>query len=215
MAQLDYDKLVELITKEVLETVKGGSQTSVGELDFRPVALVLGPSDKLPLFAENYRLADIEDYKNHGNIDKYDRVYIAEISNAQLADIALGRDTSPFSCAVVKALLCGKPIYLLESALSHRKFQNTASRNFFNLLEGYIHTLQSFGIELIREQKFGKNLSRNAIADNSVDKVITESIARGLVKKSEDVIYLRKGTILTPSAKDIFNHSQKTVEFVD
>jgi hypothetical protein len=42
MAQLDYDKLVELITKEVLETVKGGSQTSVGELDFRPVALVLG-----------------------------------------------------------------------------------------------------------------------------------------------------------------------------
>ncbi len=84
-----------------------------------------------------------------------------------------------------------------------QEVQNTASRNFFNLLEGYIHTLQSFGIELIREQKFGKNLSRNAIADNSVDKVITESIARGLVKKSEDVIYLRKGTILTPSAKDI------------
>lgn len=215
MADLNYDRLVELITKEVLKTVSGKKETGDSAMDFRPMALVLGACDKLPLFAENYMLVGIDDYAEHGDIERYDRIYITELSTAELADIAFGKDTRPLQCAVIKALLCGKPVYLMESAIAHRKYKESANRNYFNMLEGYVYTLQSFGVELIREQNFGKNLSRSAIADNSVDKVITETIAKGLVKKPEEVIYLRKGTVLTPSAKDIFNHSQKTVEFVD
>ena len=61
-----------------------------------------------------------------------------------------------------------------------------------------------------------KNLNKDAVADNSVDKVITESLAINLCKKAQDeIVRLKKGTVITPSAKDIFNHSNVKVEFVD
>lgn len=218
MENLSYDALVELITKEVLKILsenKAASLTPNGEIDKRPLALVAGDCKDLPGFAaEKYRFEGIENYK--GDISPYDAVFIAGLSCTELADCASGRDSSAVPCAVTKALLCGKKVYLLESALPHREYRETADRKFYSLFEGYVNTLRSFGVELIREQWFGKNLNKDAIEDNSVDKVITEKIALSLCEKAGDgFVRLRKGTVITPSAKDIFNHSQVTVQFVD
>ncbi len=218
MENLSYDALVELITKEVIKLLADNKIASVdcnGNVDKRPLALVVGDCGALPGFAgEKYRFESIEKYE--GDISPFDAVFIAELSMAQLADCALGRDSGAVSCAVCKALLNGKKVYLLESALPHRAYKETADRKFYAMLEGYVNTLRSFGVEFIREQWFGKNLNKDAIEDNSVDKVITEKLAVSLCEKSADgFVRLRKGTVITPSAKDIFNHSQITVQFVD
>ncbi len=218
MENLSYDALVDMITKEVLKVLSQTKIASVdcnGNVDKRPVALVIGDEKSLPAFAcEKYRLEPLESYK--GDISVFDCVFISQLSCAQLADCALGRDTCNTCCAVTKAFLNGKKVYLLESSLPHRPYKETADRKFYSMMEGYVNTLRSFGAELIREQWFGKNLNKDAIEDNSVDKVITENLAAGLCDKCCDgVVRLRKGTVLTPSAKDIFNHSQVKVEFVD
>lgn len=218
MENLSYDALVELITKEVLKVLSQTNIASVdcnGNVDKRPLALVIGDTDALPSFAgEKYRFSDLENYK--GDISCFDCVFIASLTFAQLADCALGRDSTPASCAVIKALLSGKKVYLLESALPHRAFKETADRKFYAMLEGYVNSLRSFGVEFIREQWFGKNLNKDAIEDNSVDKVITEKIAISLCENcTGGIVKLRRGTVITPSAKDIFNHSEVKVEFVD
>ncbi len=204
--------MVELITKEVIKSMNGTASAACT----KPLALIIGNTDKLPLaVCDNYCAVPIDEYAKDGDIERYECVYITELTCAELADIALGRDTMPVTCSVTKALLRGKRVYIMETAPEHRKYSATANKTFYQMLEGYVCKLQSYGIELIREQKFGKNLSKSAIADNSVDKVITESLAYRLIKKDGDVISLRKGTVLTPSAKDVFNHSDKKVEFVD
>ena len=216
MDSLSYEKIVELVTAEVVKAISADNEIEISSesLDLRPHALVIGNKESLPVFAaESCRLYQLDDYD--GDITGFDKIFITELTTAQLADIALGRDSGKAQCAVVNGLLQGKKIYLMESALSHRKMKSSANRNFYNLLEGYAHTLQSFGIELIKEQWYGKNLDRSAIADNTADKVITEKIAKSLILKENETILLRKGTVITPSAKDIFNHSSKTVEFVD
>ena len=218
MENLSYDALVELITKEVLKVLSQNKIASVdknGDIDKRPFALVIGDCGNLPSFAaEKYRFENIEKY--NGDISCYDAVFVARLSCSELADCALGRDSSAVPCAVSKALLCGKKVFLLESALPHRAYRETADRKFYSMLEGYVNTLRTFGIELIREQWYGKNLNKDAIEDNSVDKVITEKIALKLCEDAADsVVRLKKGTVITPSAKDVFNHSQITVQFVD
>ncbi|MCR4615958.1 MAG: hypothetical protein K5756_07420 [Clostridiales bacterium] len=215
---MDYEKLVELITKEVIKAMHLDNSPCAGAADdmSKPLALVIGDKEKLPLFAlDTYRFACVDDYAKDGDIDAYECVYITALSNTELADIAMGRDAKPAQCAVIKALLSGKRVCLMESALPHRKYSATAQRTIYQMFEGYVCKLQSFGVELIREQKYGKNLNKSAIADNSVDKVITEALAKQLIKKDGDTIVLRRGTVITPSAKDIFNHSEKKVEFVD
>lgn len=218
MENLSYDALVELITKEVLKVLSENKIASVdsnGNVDKRPLALVIGDVKALPDFAgRKYRFADMDSYK--GDISQFDCVFIASLSCAELSDCALGRDSSAVPCAVTKALLSGKKVMLLESALPHRAYRETANRKFYSMLEGYVNTLRSFGVEVIREQWFGKNLNKDAIEDNSVDKVITEKLALSLCDKCSDgIVRLRRGTVLTPSAKDIFNHSEVKVEFVD
>ncbi len=218
MENLSYDALVELITKEVLKVLSENKIASVdgnGNVDKRPLALVAGDVSSLPKFAaDKYRFADIDAYK--GDISCYDCLFIASLSFSQLADCALGRDSGPILCAFIQALLNGKKVYLLESALPHRAYKETADRKLYAMLEGYVNTIRSFGVEVIREQWFGKNLNKDAIEDNSVDKVITEKLALSLCDKcSGGIVRLRRGTVITPSAKDIFNHSEVKVEFVD
>lgn len=218
MENLSYDSLVELITKEVLNILSSSGVASVDDnncIDKRPLALLAGKKESLPVFAQDkYRFDSMDSY--NGDISVYDCVFIAELTCAELADCALGRDCRAVPCAVTKAFLNGKKVFLLESALPHRKFKETANRAFYSMMEGYVNTLRSFGVELIREQWYGKNLDRNAIADNSVDKVITEKLAISLVDKAcNGIVNLKSGTLITPSAKDIFNHSQIKVEFVD
>ena len=217
MENLSYDALVDMITKEVLKVLSDNKIVSdaCGKIDSRPLALLIGEKEKLPSFAaEKYKFAPLDDYK--GDITCFECVFIAKLSFSQLADCALGRDSCAASCAVIQALLNGKKVYLLESALPHRAYRETADRKFYAMLEGYVNTLRSFGVEFIREQWFGKNLNKDAIEDNTADKVITEKIAVALCEKcSGGIVKLRKGTVITPSAKDIFNHSEIKVEFVD
>ncbi len=215
MENLSYDALVELVTKEVLNQIGDSLFVSDKKLNNKPLALVVGDTKNLPKFAlDKYSFQNIETY--NGNIEKYECVFLSKLTFTDLADCALARDSSNVSCAVIKALLNGKKVYLLESGLPHRKYKATANRSFYSAVEGYVNTLRSFGVEIIREQWHGINLDRNAIADNSVDKVITEKLAVSLSENSTDgVVKLLKGTVITPSAKDIFNHSQVKVEFID
>ena len=215
MSNTSNDALVELITKEVLRRLaeQGGTAPAAST---KPTALLAGEAKALPAFAhERFTFADINTYE--GNIEPFEAVFIARISFTQLADTALGKDADKLSCAVTNAILSGKDVYLLEAGLPHKAYKRTVSnRNFYNMLEGYINTLRTFGVKVIKEQWQGNNLERNAIEDNTADKVITERTAKEMVESCTDsVIRLRQGTVITPSAKDVFNHSQIKVEFVD
>lgn len=214
MENVSFEALVELLTKEVLKSVSSGETLCI-KPDGKPFALLIGKEEDLPAFAQDkYSFKTIDSY--NGDISLYECVFVCELTCAELADCALGRDCRSVPCAVTKALLNGKKVYLLESALPHRKHKETGNRAFYSMFEGYVNSLRSFGVELIRQQWYGKNLNRDAIADNSVDKVITEKLAISLCEKTQDeVVRLKKGTVITPSAKDIFNHSNVKVEFVD
>lgn len=214
MENVSFDALVELVTKEVLKSISVDTSAEI-KSGGKPLALVIGSVADLPAFAQDkYSFKSIDAY--NGDITCFECVFISELTCAELADCALGRDCSAVPCSVIKALLNGKKVYLLESALPHRRYKETADRTFYSMFEGYVNSLRTFGVEIIRQQWYGKNLNKDAISDNSVDKVITEKLAISLCDKAADgLVRLKKGTVITPSAKDIFNHSQVKVEFVD
>ena len=62
-----------------------------------------------------------------GDIQPFEKVFITAITQTQLADIALGRDSQPVTCALSNALLYGKEIFLYDSALAHRKLAGRGS----------------------------------------------------------------------------------------
>ncbi|MBQ6380627.1 MAG: hypothetical protein IJJ41_03375 [Clostridia bacterium] len=216
MENNSYEALVELITKEVLKRLAAQNGTAPCAAAAKPVALLSGEQTAVPAFAkERFHFADIGSYE--GDIAPFEAVFIAKLSFTELADCALGKDACKLSCAVTNAILSGKEVYLLEAGLPYKSYKRTVTnRNFYNMLEGYVNTLRGFGVKIVKEQWQGNNLERRAIEDNTADKVITERTAKELCENcTGGVVRLRCGTVITPSAKDVFNHSQIKVEFVD
>ena len=84
--------------------------------------LVIGSMSKVSeAFKEDYRLFEIEDYGQHKNIRRYQKVLIAELSMTALADTALGRGADDASEAIICALLSGIEVLMLKDALPYIK----------------------------------------------------------------------------------------------
>lgn len=217
MPELSKEQLVELITREVMRIVGDSVEPDTADKPGCPDVLVIGSPDKLPVhIRKKYNLRTMERYTCPEDIEKFEKIYITQLNLVELADIALGRNTKAVQCAVISGLLCGKEIFLMECALDFRKNSNTMSRGFYQLLEGYVRTLQSFGIKLVNGQTpIDKYTVRSGPGDDLPEGIITEAMAVAMLEKCTDsVILLKKGTIVTPSAKDVFMHAGKVLEMV-
>lgn len=214
MAELTKEQLIELITKEVLRTLGGGEPEEPADKSGLPLALCIGPADQLPKpVRTRYRLASIEEYQ--GDIQPYEKVFVTAITRTQLADTALGRDSQPVTCALTNALLYGKEVYLYDIALTHRKLAGRGSRGFYQLLEGYVRTLQSYGVKLVQGTTVIDKYRRAAAPGADLPGgVVTEAVALELCRKGEGEILLRKGAVLTPSAKDVFLHQDRHITYL-
>ena len=115
--------------------------------------------------------------------------------------------------AVLCALLDGKAVTLYDAALGHRKHGPKASRALVQLLEGYVRTLQSFGVEVVQGTTTADRYQKTAAPGADLPGgVITEALAKSMVERTqEEVILVRAGTVLTPSAKDVFLHARRQV----
>lgn len=202
---VDQKQLIDLITNEVMHYIEMNRTYSPSN---KKSVLVLGDIEKArEIYSDKYEYQNIESYLCDIDIEKYSFIFITKITNAQLCDIALGRDSTPFTCSIQKALLTGKKVYMCISALSYRKYKETAVPKLYDMLEKYAQKLVEFGIVITQDTQI-KNVDNYKCDKNdqydSCEKLITYSTAQNLCKMEKKQVILAKGTIITPLAKDLF-----------
>lgn len=218
MERSDLEYIVDLVTRQVLSAVKAQETSGAPRTEGLAKVLVVGrPGTELPEeLVRDAVVYELEDYKGCKNILRYDRVVIAHLTTLQLADIALGRPGDEAACAVLYALLSGVDVFLMEDALSFRRFAGKGSTALYHLLEGYAQTLQIFGVKQVSRQrrrepppakppKFAAppvSVPAGSASPNA-DRLITESRALELVKAGGS-LRLPERAIITPAARDVF-----------
>lgn len=218
MERSDLEYIVDLVTRQVLSAIKGQKTDCAPQTEgFSKVLLVGEPKKELPgELIRDTVLYDLEDYKSCKNILRYDRVIVAHLTMLQLADIAQGRPGDEAACAVLYALLSGVDVFLMEDALSFRRFAGKGSTALYHLLEGYAQTIQVFGVKQVSPQlrsdppaasppKFFAppvKVPAGSASPNG-DCLITEARALELVKQGSG-IRLPARAIITPAARDVF-----------
>jgi len=215
------EQLVQRVTEEVLAALATQETPAVAPRQNVPRVLVVGDPAKLPAYLlEDCELATIEDYARDGDISQYKRIYITCLTFAELCDIALCRDSRPAQCVVIRGLLSGKEVLLLESGLPHRAFAATASRTIYTVLEGYLRTVMGFGVKLVGDKApvkpmekvtaFGYMASLPGTGRPNAARVITEQMAMELVRAGGPV-QLSRNAILTPSAQDVLRRAEAEI----
>ena len=206
------DELIRLVTEQVLAAINNENKLEEARNEGKKKMLVLGEAEHIPeALKQGMILLDVKDYENVQNILRYDRVLITKLTMRQLADIAMGRPGDSLSCAVCQALLQGVDILMLDSAAPHREHAGKGSIAFYRMLEGYMNTLQVFGIKLIgmdspmmntAEKKQGEPVR----CEVTGTKLITEEIADRLAKKAQEIV-VPAGTLITPAAMDVLKEA--------
>lgn len=229
MERSDLEYIVDLVTRQVLSAVNGQESDCAPQTEGFPKVLVVGePKAELPEeLVRNAVLYDLEDYKNCKNILRYDRVIVARLTMLQLADIAQGRPGDEAACAVLYALLSGVDVFLMEDALTFRRFAGKGSTALYRLLEGYAQTLQVFGVKQVSRSRRPEPPAAKppkfsappvevpaGSASPNADRLITEARALELVRQGGDVC-LPAGAIVTPAARDVFAQAGVTPKQAD
>ena len=215
MNQAELEQIIKMVTQQVMAAMDGTS--TAASTDGLAKVLSVGKANApIPQeLTDDSVVLELEDYKLHQNILRYDRVVITHLTITQLADIALGRIGDETSCAVIHALLNGIDVYLLSDALAFRKFAGKGSNALYNLLEQYAQTLQVFGVkaykpkprQILPEAKPAKfapapvAVPKGSGVPNS-HRLITETEALALVSAGTPV-QVPADAILTPLARDI------------
>lgn len=149
----------ELLVKKVADAVWQ-------RLSDRPRALCIGtPPEEMPFLPVS--------------AEPYDAVVLAELSPAQL--LTMPDDT------VCRALLMGKPVFLREEGLEHRKYAATPAKGLYSLLLSKERQLRNLGV-----QSLGKTQCGRLISAQEVRRIMAEGRS------------LPQGARLTPLARDIW-----------
>ena len=230
MKEIEMERIIELVTRQVLASLEGSAAEKAADEGKRR-CLVVGDISAVPAkLRMGAVLEGVEEYAACGNILRYEKVIITALDLVQLADIAQGRPGDGACCAVVQALLNGIDVVMLETAPIHRQFAGKSSTGLYTLLESHVRTIQGFGVKMLTqdglaepEVKPAKPAKYHAPAPERVQgsakpnaqRLITESAAIALAAAAEGTVQLAPGTILTPSARDVFNRAGITPVFGD
>ena len=197
-----------------------GSIAGAGCTDGFAKVLIVGPMSEIPADqCVRCECFDIEDYVRCRNVDRYDRLLITGLSMAQLSDIAQGRDGSPEACAVIRALLSGIDVWMLESALPHRQYAGMSSSRLYQVIENNVRLIQTYGVRMVRKKAYTEPrpatppryqapqiVVPQGHGQPNSEKLITEETAKRMTASGEKALCIAKDAIVTPSAWDYFKY---------
>lgn len=209
---ISKEQLIELITKEVISALNGETACFRAVKNALPNALVIGNIEKLPdIEKRKYNFYSLEKIADVKDMSRFDKVFVETLTLTELADIALGRDEGNVQKAVIGALLLGKEVAILDSALPHKQFAYRANRSYYQVYEEYVRKLKAMNIRFITGKSYYNVYAKNAMPDPDIPEgIITESVARVMVMNCvDDVIKIKRGSVITPSAYDVFNAAGK------
>lgn len=211
---MDTKKLIEYITKEVMNRVEGTITEEV-EKD-KILAIALSTEDILDINKDYFHIDHLEDIEGNIDIDSYKYIFLGSITNKEVVNVAIGLPNDRISSVVIDCIFQGKRIYVLKEGIQYNKYKDTSNVPFYNMMKSYETKLKSFGIDFISrndiskvikgEKEEGKVESKEVINDTEnyaiKGRIVTESIIKDIYQCGYKDIAINKNTKITPLAKD-------------
>jgi hypothetical protein len=227
MKDTDMQQIIEAVTRQVLAAM-GNNAPAACTQDNRVRYLVVGDCGQVPSKLCGDALLEGPDaFEKQSDILRYGRVIITALDLVQLADLAQGRPGDTACRAIIEALLNGIEVVMVETALEHRKYAGKSSTGLYTVLENHVKTVQGFGVKLLTRDKLcdtpvpaAKPPKFGAAAALPVQgsagtkqRVITERDALAMSVGAKGSVSVERGTVITPSAQDVFRRAGLTVEY--
>ena len=204
---MDEKVLIEEVIRELKRKI---GQDCMKKEVFRS-AMVLGvlPQSEEKALKAAYQIVPFSE------AESCDIYVLAQLPIKLMADLVLGIPSEPQAACILRALLEGKRVYLLESGLEYRRYKETAYNTLYHLYQEYEAAVRRYGIELISytsEIAKENRIQSRPESDDYVDlrglRLLRESDLIRVRGTGSITLLLGQNTIITPLARDyIANHN--------
>lgn len=231
---MDMKNLTDLVTKEVMKRLE--SIEKVNNMVKKDKILLLNLRECSCLDYARKKLSeayDIETLDSSSKLEEYKACILCSMSNKEIANISLGLCNSNVEDVIMKFLLMGKEVYLVESGIEYRRYLNTASPSLVELYREYEKKLIQYGVKLIKEFKDVLNEDNKSqtqcipevidvLGSNDVQspldltrkKLISEAdLKKSCIHGVKEVIVSKK-SVITPLAQDFIRINHLAVKKV-
>lgn len=214
---MDYDKLIEFIVDEIYKKLEN---QVVKENNDLPKCVLMWERDE-----EKYKfLNDKFKVLNYNkDIKDCDVLVISRLCLRGLCNLAMGNSVSDEERFILKMIMSGKKVYVMEDGLEYKRYKQTSPKTLYNKYLNFEKEIKSYGVEIInnpksilneakviykeestkenKEMSIAVNLNENTL-DLRSKKLISESDLRKPQINGIDKILLGKRSIVTPLAND-------------
>lgn len=214
---MDYDKLIEFIVDEIYKKLEN---QDVKENNDLPECVLMWERDE-----EKYKFLDdkFKVLNYNKDIKDCDILVISRLCLRGLCNLAMGNSVSDEERFILKMIMSGKKVYVMEDGLEYKRYKHTAPKTLYNKYLNFEKEIKSYGVEIInnpksilnetkviykeeytkdnKEIKINVNLTENTL-DLRSKKLISESDLRKPQINGIDRILLGKKSIITPLAND-------------
>ncbi|MEG2016855.1 MAG: hypothetical protein RR128_00180 [Clostridium sp.] len=219
---MNYDEVVDLIVNEVYNKINC-SKNSISPLS--KIAVVMSEeniSEITKILGSDYNISAYENEDMDGDV-----IIIPDLSLKAMANLATLNTEGAAEEFVVRMLMKGKEVYVLENGLEYRRYKNTAPKALYSKYLDFEQQIKLNGIQIIgyvgEIKKNDKSLLSNIeVFNNSSSeeleirnkKVINEAEIRNRIIPGVYTIVIDKRSIITPLAADfIRTHNLRVKRF--
>ena len=201
----------KVLIEEVIRELKRKIGQDFMKKDTGRSAMVLGvlPQSEEKALKAAYQIVPFSE------AESCDIYVLAQLPIKLMADLVLGIPSEPPAACILRALLEGKRVYLLESGLEYRRYKETAYKTLYHLYQEYEAAVKRYGIELIsytseiaKENRIKPRPEAEDFVDLSSLRLLRESDLIKVRGTGSITVLLGQNTIITPLARDyIANHN--------
>ncbi|CEH34073.1 TIGR02536 family ethanolamine utilization protein [Romboutsia lituseburensis] len=220
---MNYDNLVNLIVEEIYKKI---NSTDKLEITNKPKAVLIYENNQERF---NFLKEDLDIVPFEKSVRDCEVIIVSKLCMRGLCNLALGNSVSDEERFILKMLMKGKKVYVLDEGIEYKRYKETAPKALYNKYLSYEDEILKFGVEVVKDlsaitlkDKINTNKIEN-LGLNSLDKktsseevkiddefsldlrtkkLISESdLRKPMVNGIKNVIVSKK-SILTPLATD-------------
>ncbi|MCC0727598.1 TIGR02536 family ethanolamine utilization protein [Clostridioides sp. ZZV14-6045] len=172
---MNYDDLVNLIIEEVYKKINNNEL----KVSSKPKAVIVFEQDssKFNLLKDEFEIVEFDRSTKECEI-----VIVSKLCMRGLSNIALGNSTSEEERFILKMIMKGKKVYLLDEGIEYKKYKDTAPKALYKKFMSFEDEICKFGVEIIKDL--------NTINKNKLS--IKSEVSSAIVSKKENTKALNK-----------------------
>ncbi len=145
---MNYDNLVNFIVEEIYNKINLNIEKNKQLINKEKAVLLFSKKEEFNFLEDEFDLVQYDE-----TVKDADIVIISKLCMRGLSNLALGNSTSEEERFILKMLMKGKKVYVLNDGIEYKKYKDTAPKALYNKYLSYEDEICKFGVEIIKNIK--------------------------------------------------------------